>query len=434
MATRYVAATVSICTISFLAQSTQAAGGSQPGPLRVLMLVGGQAHNYEQLPVKLAKKLQRSGMQVEISRNLADLSAEKMAPHDVICFNNCHSDKLSAEQQQAILGALKGGKGLIALHCALWSFQDWPVWRQILGGLVNKHDAFGPFEVAVVDPSNPIAAGVPGRFSITDEAYHVDELIENVRIIAQTAAKHGQRCSPEPVAWTNRLAGGRVFVLTLGHDDKAQESAEFQALLADGIRWVGGRLGPAIVLSELEKAQGFVPLFNGKDMDGWKYDPKLWRVRDGIMVGDSRPQGLPTNSYAIYPQQFGDFVLRYSVRFISGNSGVQFRSQELTDYQVAGYQEDVVPLGWGNLHEQDGRRKLVDGWTGKAEHAVNVKDWTEMEVICRGPHIILKSNGVVTADYTETDPNVPRSGIIALQLHRGDPMEVEFTNIRIKPL
>ena len=65
-------------------------------------------------------------------------------------------------------------------------------------------------------------------------------------------------------------------------------------------------------------------------------------------------------------QPYGDFVLRWSVKLAPGsNSGVQFRSQERPRFEVAGYQADVGRLGWGNLHEQDGRRRLVDGWTGQ---------------------------------------------------------------------
>ena len=161
---------------------------------------------------------------------------------------------------------------------------------------------------------------------------------------------------------------------------------------------------------------------------------RYWKVKDEIIVGSSHPKGLEKNSFAITDKSFGDFVLRFSVKFVSGNSGVQFRSRALPDFEVAGYQADVVPLGWGNLHEQNGRSRLVDGWTGKAEKAVNLKDWNEMEVEARGSHIILRTNGVVTADWTETDPSGAKSGIIALQLHRGEPMEVRFTNIRIKPL
>ena len=208
----------------------------------------------------------------------------------------------------------------------------------------------------------------------------------------------------------------------------------FLKLLTNGIKWAAGRLGPATILSELERKEGFVPLFDGKTLKGWRCDPKYWKVRDGIIIGNSHPGGLERNAFAITDKSFSDFVLRFSVKLISGNSGVQFRSEALPNFEVAGYQADAVPLGWGNLHEQNGRRKLVDGWTGKAEKAVNLKDWNEMEVQARGSRIILRTNGVVTADWTETDPAGAKSGIVALQMHRGEPMEVWFTNIRIKPL
>jgi hypothetical protein len=183
-----------------------------------------------------------------------------------------------------------------------------------------------------------------------------------------------------------------------------------------------------------ERSDGFEPLFDGKTLEGWDYDPRYWTVEDGIIVGDSNPTGLKWNNFAITEDAYSDFILRFSVKLISGNSGVQFRSERLSNMQVAGYQADVVPLGWGNLHEQDGRRRLIDGWTGKAEQVVDLEGWNEMEVEARGPRITLRTNGIVTADFTETDPTRPDSGIIALQLHRGESMRVLFTNIRIKRL
>jgi hypothetical protein len=59
-------------------------------------------------------------------------------------------------------------------------------------------------------------------------------------------------------------------------------------------------------------------------------------------------------------------------------------------------------------------------------------DWNEYEITCDGDFIQLKVNGLVTAELR--DPSVRRSGVIALQLHMGPPMEVEFRNMRIKEL
>ncbi len=187
-------------------------------------------------------------------------------------------------------------------------------------------------------------------------------------------------------------------------------------------------------LTKDEASRGFVPLFDGKTMKGWRYDERYWEVKDGVIVGNTHPTGPEHNSCAIWKDPAMDFILRWEIKLVSGNSGVQFRSIGFPNYHMAGYQADAVSGGWGNLHEQDGRRRLVDGWTDKAEKVDKLDDWNDMEIYAKGNHIILKTNGVVTADYTETDPTGAKIGSIGLQLHRGDPMEVRFRNIRLKIL
>ena len=404
-------------------------------PIDVLMVVGGEAHDYDKLPAELAAALEsRLAGRVRLIA-AAGLSPDQIAAHDVLMFNDCEQTTLTDGQKAAVLNGLRSGKGLVAMHCALWSFQHWPEWRRMLGGLVLKHDPFGTYEVEVVHPSHPISGGLPARFEVTDEPYLVDERSADVDLIVQTAGLHGGRKVPEPQAWTTRYLGGRVFVTTFGHDARVQRDPNFLRLVSNGIRWAAGRLGPAWMLSEVEKKQGFLPLFDGRSLSGWKYEPAYWSVRDGRIIGDTKGKALDKYSYAISQRSFGDFVLRFSVKLGRGsNSGVQFRSRELPDFEVAGYQADIVMLGWGNLHEQNGRRRLVDGWTGKGETVANPSDWNDMEVTAKGPNITIRLNGLTTAEYTETDASRPRDGIIALQLHRGEPTCVEFTNIRIKPL
>jgi type 1 glutamine amidotransferase len=408
---------------------------TRPARIKGLMIVGGPSHDYDALPQRQADQLKAdAGIDVRVTKDLGELTETNLAGYDVVLFNGCLDKGLDEPKQKALIGMLRQGKGLVAMHCALWSFQDWPEWRKMVGGLVLKHDKFGPYEVQVVYKDHPIAAGVPGRFTITDEAYYLDERGSDIQVIARTAETHPGRQGPDPQVWTTRYAGGRVFSIAMGHDQQAQFNPAYVKLLTNGIRWAAGRLGPPVILSELEREEGFIPLFDGKSLKGWRYDPQLWTVRDGIIIGDTHPKPLKVNSNAIADGRFGDFILRFSVKLVSGNSGVQFRSQELPNFEVAGYQADAVPLGWGNLHEQNGRRRLVDGWTGKAETVVNLKDWNDMEVECRGRHIVLRTNGLVTADWTENEPASPMEGIISLQLHRDEPMEVQFTNIRIRPL
>ncbi len=418
---------------SFGAEATRPA---ETPALRVLMFVGGVAHEYEALPRQLAERLKaEQGIDVRVTADLGELRDETLRPFDVIVFNTCLDTKLTEAQRNAIVGALRGGKGLVAVHCAFWSFQDWPEWRKMVGGLVLGHDPFGAYDAVVVDPAHPIAAGVPAKFTVNDEPYLLTERGDDIHVIVQTAGPHGKHTAPEPQVWTTRYGGGRVVGITFGHDARVQTHPAFLGLLANGIRWSAGRLGVPTMLSDLERQEGFEPLFDGKSLAGWKHEPEYWQAKDGVIIGNTKPKALDKYAYAIYEKPFGDFVLRWSVKLAPGsNSGMQFRSEELPRFEVAGYQADIVKLGWGNLHEQNGRRRLVDGWTGKAEKAVNLDDWNEMEVIAQGPHIVIKVNGVVTADYTEQDASRPRSGILALQLHKGEPTEVRFTNIRIKRL
>ena len=177
---------------------------------------------------------------------------------------------------------------------------------------------------------------------------------------------------------------------------------------------------------------GFRPLFNGRNLDGWDGDPRLWSVRGGVIVGSTDTASLTHNSFLISKQSFGNFILRAECKLRNHNSGIQFRSEALPDWVVRGYQADMGEDNyWGNIYEEKGTREtMVDGWP-KGKTVVHLKDWNDYEISCDGDHIQLKLNGLQTADLHDS---ARLSGIIALQLHAGPPMEADFRNIRIKEL
>ncbi|MBI1897653.1 MAG: DUF1080 domain-containing protein [Acidobacteria bacterium] len=192
-------------------------------------------------------------------------------------------------------------------------------------------------------------------------------------------------------------------------------------------------LAAAAVTPE-EAKEGFVPLFDGKTLNGWSGDPRLWSVRDGAIVGSTEGVELSHNSFLIYKKQpFSDFVLRLQVKLRNHNSGVQFRSEELPDYVVRGYQADMaLDNWWGGVYEEKGTRGvMVNGWKGKADKVVRRSDWNDLEITCKGDLIQIRVNGLLTAELHDS---VRLTGILALQLHRGPPMQVEFRNIRIRTL
>lgn len=194
-------------------------------------------------------------------------------------------------------------------------------------------------------------------------------------------------------------------------------------------------------LTDQERQEGYTLLFDGKNLGGWEGDPTLWSVRGGILVASTDGHPIKQNTFLIYKHPYSDFILKADVRLRNGNSGIQFRSTALpgAGWVVTGYQADFSDAGdrsaWGNFYEEKGRGRAVmktpdEGWQ-KARTVVRPKDWNHYEILAQGNRIQLKLNGVVTIDTTDDKAS---TGIIALQLHAGEPMQVEFRNLKLKPL
>jgi hypothetical protein len=195
-------------------------------------------------------------------------------------------------------------------------------------------------------------------------------------------------------------------------------------------------LSAALALPQLtpeEKKEGFKLLFDGKTLDGWDGDPRLWKVHDGMIVGNTDGVTLERNTFLITKRTFRDFILRTDVKLRNHNSGIQFRSEAFPGWVVRGLQADMAENNWwGCIYDEGGKRGvMVNGWKGKAETVVKPKDWNSYEVYCNGDLIQLRVNGLLTAELRDS---VRMEGVIALQLHRGPGMEVAFRNIRIKEL
>ncbi len=176
---------------------------------------------------------------------------------------------------------------------------------------------------------------------------------------------------------------------------------------------------------------GFKPIFNGKNLDGWDGDPRLWSVKNGIIVGSTEGVELTDNTFLISKKQYQDFELRLEIKLRNHNSGVQFRSEALPNHVVKGLQADAAEGNWwGSIYDEKGKRGvIVNGWKGKGETVVKATDWNDYRIYAKGGDIKITLNGLVTSELHGEEP---KSGIIALQLHKGPPMLAEFRNIRIQ--
>jgi hypothetical protein len=201
---------------------------------------------------------------------------------------------------------------------------------------------------------------------------------------------------------------------------------------------------------------GFTPLFNGKDLDGWTGDPELWKVDNGEIVGKHGGWNRP-NSFLCSKAKYDNFVLKISFKLVkaAGNSGVQFRSAVLPDpgdpkkghaWMVRGYQADIDGGGFlGCCYEERGRGILahpnsktkgafpaLEGAAEALAKAHKKGDWNEYVITADGDKITQELNGVKTVEFT--DPKGAKEGIIALQLHAGGAMEIRFKDIKLKKL
>jgi len=184
----------------------------------------------------------------------------------------------------------------------------------------------------------------------------------------------------------------------------------------------------------LSAAEGKVSLFDGKTLAGWQGKGELWSVKDGAIVGSTKPDGLKANTFLVYDRPFKDFVLSLDFMFFGGNSGVQFRSAlvDPEEFIVAGYQADIGKKYHGSLYEENRRGMLAVARGGWVANFLKADDWNHFVIEAIGNKVKLTLNDLITAEYTEKDDGIPRKGVIALQLHAGGPMEVRFKNIEVR--
>ena len=213
----------------------------------------------------------------------------------------------------------------------------------------------------------------------------------------------------------------------------------------------------SILMSSQVAAQEFQTLFNGKDLSGWKGKSEFWTVKDGAIFGQTT-KDKPTKGNTFLVWQGGDvadFVFKAKVRFQGNNSGVQYRSELVgkpEDFVVKGYQADLHPKPeyFGMLYAEKWRgivaqrfQRVIVGTDGKSQVVGEVGDknqklvdteWNELTVIAVGNRQIHQVNGITTMDLTDNHPEAKRKGILALQLHAGAPMTVEFKDVQLKRL
>ena len=183
--------------------------------------------------------------------------------------------------------------------------------------------------------------------------------------------------------------------------------------------------------------KGWVSLFNGKDLSGWKNNgQEKWVVDDGALLGEST---VGHYSYLTTEKTYSDFTLQLKFKpESSGNSGVFTRSRIYGDSpktgpDIEGMQIEVDPTRHtGGIYES-GHRGWVAMPLPACESAVKPHDWNDLEIAEEGRHIVTRLNSVQCVDFMDMDQHFTE-GIIGLQLHTGGGVKIRYKDIYIKKL
>jgi type 1 glutamine amidotransferase len=212
--------------------------------------------------------------------------------------------------------------------------------------------------------------------------------------------------------------------------------------------------------SQAADEDGWQTIFDGKTLEDWDGNPKFWSVQDGAITGKTtKDNPAPHNTFIIWKGgEPGNFELKCDYKIIGHNSGIQYRSfvVDKDEWVVGGYQADMEAGDRysGILYGEKFRGILADrglkteigdnhkpkvlerfGDSAEIQKKIKKEDWNSYHIIADGFHFTHYINGVKTSECIDSDKEQRREkGIIALQLHQGPPMTVQFKNIRIRPI
>lgn len=218
-------------------------------PVRVLIVTGG--HDFEREPFfEMFKSFEGITFEeVQHPNAHARLTPEASRGYDVVVLYDMWQP-ISEESQAAFVKLSRNGKGLVALHHSLASYQLWDEYRNIIGGRwytekwkqngverppsTFQHDV--QFKVHIVDSKHPVTRGIQD-FNIRDETYGNFEVLPKVKPLLTTDEPTSNRV----IAWAHTYGRSRVVYIQLGHDHYAYENPSYRRLVLQAIRWVAGR-------------------------------------------------------------------------------------------------------------------------------------------------------------------------------------------------
>jgi 3-keto-disaccharide hydrolase len=203
---------------------------------------------------------------------------------------------------------------------------------------------------------------------------------------------------------------------------------------------------------DFDTPEGFEPLFNGKDLTGWKVlngNQSVWGAENGILFVNGKGGG-----WLMTEKEYSDFEIRLEFKLPpKGNSGVALRAPMKGDPAYAGMEIQILDDEWHKANYKGLRNvqltgSIYDVVPPSKDANKPIGEWNKYRITAKGPHITVELNGVVVVDanledhkdrakgpasaLTRSHPGLLRkSGHLGLQSHDG---RVEFRHIFVKQL
>jgi type 1 glutamine amidotransferase len=217
-----------------------------------LVLSGGVTHDFPALNTEVSALLNELGVTATVTEDfegaLRDLDGVDLLVVNMLRWTmrvERYADQRtqwglspSMEARAAITRFVAGGGPLLALHAATICFDDWPEWKDVVGGQwiwgTSNHPPFGRIEVSVYPDRHPIVAGLPSGFALDDEAYGFLDLTDDV--VGLVESDHGG--ATHPLVWARQYGEGRVVHDALGHAPHSYHVPEHRRLVTQAVRWL----------------------------------------------------------------------------------------------------------------------------------------------------------------------------------------------------
>ena len=187
------------------------------------------------------------GFAVETTEDVAGFTDAALARYRVIEFLNTTGDILDAGQKAAFERYIRSGGGFVGVHSASDTDYRWPWYGRLVGAYFASHPAIQRATIRIENASHQSMQGLPVTWERTDEWYNFrDNPRSAVRVLAtldESTYSGGTMGTDHPIAWCQRIDGGRSWYTAMGHTAESYAEPLFRLHLLGGIESAAGVAG-----------------------------------------------------------------------------------------------------------------------------------------------------------------------------------------------